>query len=207
MTIRIADVSDAPAMARLHATEIDEGFLSTLGARFLDHLYRRVVRSPSSFAFVADDDVTGDDVTGDDVKGDGGAVVGFAAGTESLRGLYRSFLLHDGVAAMVAAGPRIAGSWRRVVETLRYPAREGADLPTAELIAIAVGREARGRGIGRALVDAVTAEFARRGVTAARVVAGADNEAALGLYRACGFRSAATVQVHRGTSSEVLTWS
>jgi ribosomal protein S18 acetylase RimI-like enzyme len=44
-------------------------------------------------------------------------------------------------------------------------------------------------------------------VTAARVVAGADNEAALGLYRACGFRTAATVQVHRGTASEVLTWS
>ena len=192
MTIRVADASDAPAMARLHVTEIDEGFLPTLGPRFLDHLYRRVVRSPTSFAFVADD---------------GGGVLGFAAGTESLRGLYRSFLLHDGAAALVAAGPRIAGSWRRVVETLRYPAREGADLPPAELIAIAVGRAARGRGLGRALVDAVTAEFARRGVTAARVVAGADNEAALGLYRACGFRTAATVQVHRGTSSEVLTWS
>ena len=192
MNIRPATIADAPAMAALHVTEIDEGFLPTLGARFLDHLYRRVVRSPSSFAFVATDD---------------DAVAGFAAGTENLRELYRSFLLHDGVAAVVAAGPRIARSWRRVMETLRYPTHEGADLPPAELIAIAVGHAARGRGLGRELVDAVTTEFARRGVTAARVVAGADNEAALGLYRACGFRTAATVQVHRGTASEVLTWS
>ena len=192
MSIRLATIADAPAMARLHATEIDEGFLPTLGAGFLGHLYRRVVRSPSSFAYVVDDDA---------------AVVGFAAGTENLRALYRSFLLRDGVVVVLAAGPRIARSWRRVMETLRYPAREGAVLPPAELIAIAVGREARGRGVGRELVDAVTAEFARRGVTAARVVAGADNEAALGLYRACGFRTAATLHVHRGTASEVLTWS
>jgi ribosomal protein S18 acetylase RimI-like enzyme len=61
--------------------------------------------------------------------------------------------------------------------------------------------------VGRALVEAITTEFARRGVTAARVVAGAQNEAALGLYRACGFRHAATAEVHRGTASQVLTWS
>jgi ribosomal protein S18 acetylase RimI-like enzyme len=190
--IRPAIIADAPAMAHLHVTEIDEGFLPTLGDRFLGHLYRRVVRSPSSFAFVAVDD---------------DAVVGFAAGADNLRELYRSFVLHDGVVAVVAAGPRIARSWRRVVETLRYPAHDGADLPPAELIAIAVGHGAQGRGLGRDLVDAVTTEFTRRGITAARVVAGADNEAALRLYRACGFRTAATVQVHRGTASEVLTWS
>ena len=192
MSIRPAGIADAPAMARLHATEIAEGFLPTLGVRFLGLLYRRVARSPSSFAFVADD---------------GAAVVGFAAGTESLRALYRSFLLRDGAAVVLAAGPRIARSWRRVMETLRYPSREGADLPPAELIAIAVGREARGRGLGHELVDAVTAEFSRRGVTTARVVTGADNDAALRLYRACGFRTAATLHVHRGTASEVLTWS
>jgi ribosomal protein S18 acetylase RimI-like enzyme len=190
--IRPATVADAPAMARLHASEIGEGFLPTLGPRFLTLLYQRVVRSQSSFAFVAD-------------PGDG--AVGFAAGTESLRSLYRSFLLRDGFVAVVVSGPRLARAWRRVWETLRYPAREAADLPPAELIAIAVGHDARGGGLGRLLVDAVTAEFARRGVAGARVVAGVDNEPALRLYRACGFRPAATLQVHKGTASEVMTWS
>jgi ribosomal-protein-alanine N-acetyltransferase len=94
-----------------------------------------------------------------------------------------------------------------VLETLRYPTRGTGELPVAELIAIAVAPGARGRGIGRELVGATTGEFSRRGVTRARVVAGADNAAALALYRACGFEPATTLQVHRGTASEVLTWS
>jgi ribosomal protein S18 acetylase RimI-like enzyme len=190
--IRAATMDDAPAMARLHATEIEEGFLPTLGPRFLTLLYRRIIRSPSSFAFVAD-------------RGDG--AVGFAAGTESLRALYRAFLLRDGAVAVVLCGPRLARSWRRAWETLRYPAHEPADLPAAELIAIAVGRDDRGSGLGRRLVDAITSEFSRRGVAAARVVAGVENAPALRLYRACGFRPAATLQVHKGTASEVMTWS
>jgi ribosomal protein S18 acetylase RimI-like enzyme len=198
--IRPAREEDAAAMGRLHATEIDEGFLPTLGARFLTRLYRRIVRSPASFAFVADD---------------GSALVGFVAGTENLRGLYREFAMRDGAVAGFNAAPRLVRSWRRVLETLRYPMSSptssptsgGRELPDAELIAIAVARDARGRGVGRALVGATTAEFARRGVDRARVVAAADNRAAIALYRACGFEPAATVHVHRGTPSEVLTWS
>jgi ribosomal protein S18 acetylase RimI-like enzyme len=194
--IRAASESDSSAMARLHVVEIEEGFLPTLGAAFLARLYRRVVRSRASFAFVADD---------------GGTVVGFVAGTENLRRLYREFALRDGALAAFTAAPRLVRSWRRVVETLRYPTTsppgDAGELPDAELIAIAVGRHARGRGIGRDLVAATTAEFARRGVTRARVVAGADNRAALALYRACGFERAATLHVHEGTASEVLTWS
>jgi len=192
VVIRPATVEDAPAMARLHASEISEGFLPTLGTPFLTRLYRRVVRSYASFAFVADRD---------------GRAVGFAAGSENLRALYRSFVLRDGLIAVAVSGRRLATSWRRVAETLRYPAHEPIDLPAAELIAIAVGREARGLGLGRRLVEAVIAEFARRGVTEARVVAGADNEPALQLYRACGFRPAVTLQVHSGVASEVMTWS
>jgi ribosomal protein S18 acetylase RimI-like enzyme len=190
--IRFATEADASAMARLHATEIGEGFLPTLGTRFLTLLYRRIIRSASSFAFVAD-------------RGKG--VVGFAAGAENLAALYRSFLLRDGAVAVLVSAPQLARSWRRVLETLRYPAQEAGELPPAELIAIAVAREARGFGLGHLLVDAVTAEFASRGVREARVVAGADNERALRLYRTCGFRPAATLQVHEGVSSEVLTWS
>jgi ribosomal protein S18 acetylase RimI-like enzyme len=192
VNVRAAAIGDAPAMAGLHIAEIDEGFLPTLGPAFLTRLYRRIVRSPSAFAFVAESD---------------GEVVGFSAGAEHLGALYRAFLLRDGLAAAAVAAPRLARSWRRVAETLRYPARDAGDLPTAELIAIAVRPAARGHGVGRALVEAITTEFARRGITAARVVAGAQNEAALGLYRACGFRHAATAEVHRGTASQVLTWS
>jgi ribosomal protein S18 acetylase RimI-like enzyme len=174
----------------MHASEISEGFLPALGRPFLARLYRRVVRSPQAFLLVADDE---------------GRPVGFVAGSEDVGALYRSFLVHDGALAALRALPRIVRSVRRVVETLRYPTG-GADLPAAELLAIAVAPDARGRGIGRALVEALTAEFRRRNVDGVRVVVAADNERALRLYEACGFRPATRIEVHKGTASQVLTW-
>jgi ribosomal protein S18 acetylase RimI-like enzyme len=193
--VRRGTEADAGAAAALHASEIGEGFLPSLGRPFLTRLYRRIVRSPGSFLLVAHD---------------GEAIVGFVAGTEHVRELYRSFLLHDGVPATLAALPRVARSWRRVLETLRYPDATGGDrardLPSAELLAIAVAPMARGRGAGRELVAALTSEFQRRGVGAVRVVVGEDNTAAIGLYERCGFTKAARIEVHRGTPSQVLTW-
>jgi ribosomal protein S18 acetylase RimI-like enzyme len=196
--VRVGTEADAMLAATLHASEISEGFLPSLGRPFLGRLYRRVVRSPQSFLLVAQNDER---------------VVGFVAGTEDVRVLYRSFLLHDGVFATISALPRVVRSWRRVLETLRYPTGAGAEqrggereLPSAELLAIAVAPAARGRGAGRQLVDALTTEFQRRGIRAVRVVVGADNNAAIGLYERYGFTKVARIEVHRGTPSQVLTW-
>lgn len=191
MIIRTGLEEDAPVAARLHAEQIGEGFLSSLGPRFLSLLYRRVVRGTGSFLLVAEED---------------GTVVGHAAATEDVGGLYREFLLHDGLVAAVVAAPKLARRWRSALETLRYPSGHG-QLPSAELLAVAVAPECRGRGIGRDLVRAVNEELVRRGVADARVVVGASNSPALALYRSAGFRPAATIQVHADARSEVLTWS
>jgi ribosomal protein S18 acetylase RimI-like enzyme len=201
--VRAGTDADAVLAAALHSSEISEGFLPSLGPRFLTRLYRRVVRSPRSFLLVALDD---------------GKVVGFVAGTEDVRALYRSFLLHDGAIATLAALPRVTSSWRRVLETLSYGAitgkrgtrgeREpGHELPPAELLAIAVAPEARSHGAGRLLIEGLTTEFTRRGIRAIRVVVGAGNEPAIRLYERCGFTTAVGMEVHKGTPSQVLTWS
>lgn len=191
MIVRPGALADAPAAASLHAQQISEGFLSSLGPRFLARLYRRVVLSPSSFLLVAEED---------------GMVVGQAAATENVGRLYREFLLRDGLVATALALPRLVRQWRSAWETLRYPAeRDG--LPPAELLAVAVANQARGRGIGRALVAGVNEELTRRGVVDARVVVAAANGPALALYRSSGFRPRATIRVHAETQSEVLTWS
>jgi ribosomal protein S18 acetylase RimI-like enzyme len=180
------------AIARLHASRIAEGFLSSLGEAFLARLYRRVVRATHAFAIVAED---------------GGDVLGFVAGVERLDTLYRDFLLYDGWYAGVVAAPRLLRAAPRVVETLRYPAAGGSDLPAAEILAVAVATGAEGRGLGRRLVAAGTAEFRARGVDAAKVVTTADNAAALAMYRACGFVETVPVEVHSGRRSEVLVWT
>jgi ribosomal protein S18 acetylase RimI-like enzyme len=205
--VRLAEEPDAARLAELHATRITDGFLPTLGPAFLTRLYRRIVRSPDAFAYVA-------------TLGDEGAanrrVVGFAAATVDIGRLYRTFALRDGLVAGAVAAPRLLRSWRRVLETIRYPAAESrtgpadgreAELPAAEILAVAVEAESGQRGIGRAVVDAATSRLSGRGETAVKVVAGADNTAALRLYAACGFVPRARIEVHEGAPSEVLVWN
>jgi ribosomal protein S18 acetylase RimI-like enzyme len=194
VTLRLAVDADTRRLAHLHASRITDGFLPSLGPRFLDRLYRRIVRSRDSFAYVATDDATG-------------LVMGFAAATRDIGALYRSFLLRDGIIAGAVAAPRLVKSWRRVLETVRYPAGEGADLPAAEILAVAVDETAGARGIGTSVVDAATQRLAARGEESVKVVAGSDNVAALALYERCGFTVQTRIEVHEGVSSEVLVWN
>ncbi len=191
MTVRDATEADIPRVAELHATRISEGFLSSLGLPFLRRLYRRVARTPDSFLLVDERDAM---------------VAGFVAGVADLSALYRTFLLRDGVIAAVAAAPRVVRAVPRVIETLKYPTTT-ADLPTAEILAVAVDPARSGQGIGTALVRAATAEFAQRSITAAKVVTTADNHAAIAMYEAAGYRAAAGLEMHPGRESKVLVWT
>ncbi|MDQ1521281.1 MAG: hypothetical protein QOI55_2354 [Actinomycetota bacterium] len=190
VVIRTATRADARAIASLHASRIAEGFLSTLGVSFLTRLYGRVAVSPDAFAIVAVDD---------------GRVVGFAAGALDVRSLYRSFVVRDGVVAALQAAPRLARSWRRAIETLRYPGST-SELPRAEVLSMAVAADAAGQGIGRSLVDATLTELGARQIDSAKVVAGAGNAAAIAVYAACGFAVAERLEVHGGVESVVLVW-
>lgn len=194
MSLRLADGADTSRLAHLHASRITDGFLPTLGPAFLDRLYRRIVRSTDSFAYVATDDADQH-------------IVGFAAATADVGKLYRSFAIRDGLVAGLVAAPRLVRSWRRVLETVRYPSGDGADLPAAEILAVVVEEDAGGRGIGTLVVDAATRRLAARGEDAVKVVAGSGNVAALRLYERCGFTVQDHVEVHEGVSSEVLVWN
>ena len=115
-------------------------------------------------------------------------------------------MVHDGLLAGAIAAPQILRNARRVFETLRYTTHDGGEVPKPEILSVAVDASVAGRGVGRALVERSQAEMVRRGVPAAKVVAGSDNAAALGLYRACGFEEVARIQVHAGIESSVLVW-
>ena len=120
----------------LHATQINQGFLAFLGPGFLRRLYRRIVRTPSSFLLVADSQ---------------GTIVGFIAGSTDVAGLYRSFLLRDGIPAGLQAAGRLISGWRRVFETLRHGASNGEGVGRgAEVLSMAVDPSCQGRGsVGR----------------------------------------------------------
>lgn len=220
IVVRPAGPADAPAIAALHASRIGEGFLASLGEPFLRRLYRRISLHPGSWVMVAELD---------------GTVVGMASGTLATRRLYRSFILRDGFAAAWTAAPRLARSWRLVLETLRYPgagepspgdgsvhdatsagtetgharlSHAGAvpELPHAEILSVAVSDAAGGRGVGTAVVGAALDEFRRRRVEAVRVVTVVGNDSAVRMYERCGFVKHSRTEVHAGIAQEVLVW-
>jgi len=190
--LRIATDDDCPLVASLHAEQIPGGFLALLGPDFLARLYRRIGRDSGSFLLVADVD---------------GRVAGFIAGSSDVRALYRAFLVHDGLAAVLGAARRLLGEWRRVIETLRHgaPGATGTGRGT-ELLAVAVDPAFRGRRIGARLVDAFLAQVRADTGRAAYVVVAADNAPAVGLYRSAGFAEVGDFELHAGTTSLLMQW-
>lgn len=191
LVLRRATRADVGALAELHATRLEEGFLSTLGPGFLKHLYRCVVDSDDAFAHV---------MTAN------GRVVGFSSAARSVGRLYREFLVRRGAAATVNAAPRLIASWRRVLETLRYPST-AEEMPAAEILAVAVDPTVARQGLGARLLSATLTELEARDATEVKVVAGSHNRAALSMYEQAGFVRRASITVHTGTTSEVLVWS
>src|SRR5580704_16618563 len=72
VVVRAATAQDSARVADLHEEEINEGFLASLGPRFLRRLYARIVESPHGFLLVACDPGPG-------------SVIGFVAGATSVR--------------------------------------------------------------------------------------------------------------------------
>ena len=189
--LRRAGVADVDAMGALHASCIAEGFLVTLGPRFLRRLYRRVVLSPRAFAFVIDAPA---------------GVTGHVACAIDTRAFYREFAARDALVAGLFALPRVVRTPRHVWETWRYGARAGESEAAAEVLALAVAPEARGLRLGGALVAAAVGELHERGITSARVVTATGNISAVRAYELAGFRRAGSDEVHRGVRQEVLKW-
>jgi ribosomal protein S18 acetylase RimI-like enzyme len=186
--LRAGTPRDAATAASLHAQLISEGFLASLGSRFLGRLYGRIVRTEGSFLLVAEAD---------------GSVIGFIAGSVAVGRLYRSFLVRDGVAAALSAPVRLLGALPRVLETLRHgSAHDGGD--GGELLAVAVDPRWRARHVGRQLVAGFLDELDRRGVSSAHVVVGSSNATAIAMYRRAGFSPARTFEMHRGTQSVLM---
>ena len=183
----------AAAAAELHASGIDTGFLSSLGRGFLKQIYQALPRCPAAFGYVFQEN---------------GRVLGFIACTESTGGLYKQALKRRLVPMLWALKWHVLSprKVRRMWQTLRYPAEVGQELPSAELLSIAVSGDARGKGVGKALTAAAVEEFRRRGVDRFRVAVGAANEPANAFYRRVGFEFALQ-RTHHGLPMNVYVFN
>jgi len=177
-------VAYAGQVAALHIQCISTGFISSMGIDFVTSLYEAIVQSQSSFGVIA-------------VRNE--KVIGFAAFTTNLKKLYKSVVwIKGGKFALLLAGNML--SLRRIkniFETLFYPARtKKMNLPSAELLSIAVGPEERGKGLASQLIKKGFQYCRKTGVDKVKVLIGADNKPGNKLYLKSGFESVGQIINH-----------
>ena len=186
--VRKAAGADAASLANLHFDYMKDGFLPRLGRPFLRVLYRALIEWDGSETWVAADDST---------------VVGFVAAVRDVGLFYRRFLKRYGLAATLAALPRLLrpSNLRRAWETLTYGGGE-SQIP-AEVLSMAVAPRAGGHGLSSDLLELVLQHL---GGEAVRVVVGAENATAIRAYQRAGFVLTDRIEVHRGEPSDVMVW-
>lgn len=145
-------------LAKLHIDSIHGGILEALGPNFVMSLYRQLARGSDVLMFAALQE---------------GRAIGFVTGSSNVRRSLRNIGIAGFGALAVAA---CASAWQpsllwKVLRTARYFIRrtdgspagsvaDGASEPArSELLAIAVAEEARGLGVGTALMTALEQQF------------------------------------------------
>lgn len=164
-------------VAALHCRALP-GLLSTLGATAAAAFYEGYLASPRCVAFVDARD---------------GVVRGFVLGSRDPEGLRRdalranTFGILRGVAASVLRRP---GLLRHLVSGVGGLSAGGFDPRAPELTYIAVREDARGAGVGSALLAAFHSALRGQGVGRYELSVEADNQEAVAFYEARGLRQA-----------------
>jgi len=183
------DRKNAAEVTSIHQAALPEGFLVHLGPAVLRHVYAVAFEAPGAIGLVVRE---------------GTEVAGFLLAAADRRALFRHVLwrrgIRFGLAALIALArePAVLG---RLLETLRYPGASQSSASSrppreAELIAIAIRPDCRGRGYGTALIDALDRELVRRGVSAYAASVYADDTAARIFYEKLGFELAGEFQMY-----------
>ncbi len=166
---------DAAAVARLHMSGIQSGFITSLGHGFVTALYAAIARSPYGFGIVAECQ---------------GTIIGFVVFTTDIKRLYKTVLTGGGF-RMVGS---LAGQMLRfstikgILQNLFYPRRmRKHNLPNAELLSVSVSAARQRTGLATQLVTEGLRECVRRKVKKVKVLVAETNAAANRLYQKCGF--------------------
>lgn len=182
-------------IASLHATCINEGFLSSLGVGFLSLLYESIDAERSSVLFVEESD---------------DRVVGFVAGAIGMGPIYKQLLRRWPrlLAALTSALLSPTKLWR-IVELLALSTSHTPipGMPRAELLSIAVDPSSRRKGHAERLYRRLIQHFADNGVDSFRIVVGEALHSAQRFYTRMGAQIIGEIEVHSGQTSRVYKHS
>mgnify|MGYP003670049001 CR=1 FL=1 len=181
---------DYKQVGLLHANNIGEGFLSSLGPQFLALLYRAIDECEKAVLFTHRVD---------------GRIVGFVSGSEGMRPIYVQLLKHT--PSLIGALLPVLFSFskiRKVFELVFFKKEvkaDGIQAIHAELLSIAVDPEYRGQGIAQKLYGRLRDYFSSKHMQGFLIVVGSQLDAAHRFYIGSGAKPIGTVQLHAGESS------
>jgi ribosomal protein S18 acetylase RimI-like enzyme len=186
--VRASKDSDIANVVDVHLASFQNFFLTFLGRQFLEQLYREIAREPGHVFLVA--------------MGSENEVIGFVAGVPDLalffRRLARKKWLTFGLASIPAAilHPSIVP---RLLRALNSSSTASSASCPATLMSLAVAPEAKGKGVGKCLVERFTREMAQQGIRSYCLTTDRDhNEATNSFYRKLGFAKTREYQTQEG---------
>lgn len=176
-------------VAALHVASIDQGFLATLGVRFVSLLYESLDSSGQHVLLIEERE---------------GQVAGFVTGGRGMGPIYKR-MLRSPFRLGVSLLPSLVRPRRiaRILEILRYGRSSDHGLPEAELLSIAVDPSFRGQGVAELLYGRLVAYFRDDGVDAFRITVGEGLAPAHRFYQRMGAEPVSRIEVHQGETSVV----
>jgi ribosomal protein S18 acetylase RimI-like enzyme len=195
--IRMAINQDVDSCANIHKQEINGGFLSQLGLKFLKLLYKAIISSSNTCCIVAEKD---------------NFVVGFVAISFNTNKFYKEFFIKYGLKVFFILifnlfNPVIM---KKVIESAIYPFKkiktkknDSIEITETELLSIAVNQNAKGTGIAQRLIETMFDECKKRNIRKIKVIVGAENSRANRFYEKVGFRFCSNIYIHGSDVSNV----
>jgi len=195
MQIEEADLSDCLEIANIHTESLEGSFLSSLGIRFLNILYRTLVEYKEGFLIIAQDNKQ---------------IVGFVSGAVDTRVFFKHFLKKNIIKITFLLLPNLfnIAFLRKALEIARYTKRDsGVSLPRAELLSIAVKVTHRDMGIGKQLFKKLANDFCAVGISEFRIIVGARLAKAKKFYQNMECKRIRQIELHRGEESEIYVFA
>ncbi len=193
MNICLAQKNDALEIARIHKTEISQGFLSSLPIPFLEKLYAAIIEFDGGVCVVAEEN---------------GKVVGFIAGTTSVKKFYTFFLKRYFFHSIYILFLKLFNfqQLKKIVEILFYPIKEGK-LPEAELLTMAVAKEFQGKGIAGQMFGEFVKGMKGADIKEFKVLVGEDLALAIKFYEKTGFTFLTDIIIHGNKITRVYVYN
>ena len=187
---KVSDFTDSEIRqaVAVQIQELSEGFLSSLGVKPLELIFRHAALSRFGIFVLVKDE---------------GQVVGYVLGSTDTRRLYKEFLIKRTLPATAFFLPKLFSRQRlkKALETLAYPTkkRPGKAGPSkAELLDLAILRSHQGSGIAQKLFGTFANQCADRGVRSFQIPTSASLGRAHRFYVKVGARRVDAIQVHSG---------